>query len=248
MYPPAYSHDPIVKIFEDVYLVQGSIRIGPGMRMNRNMIILKEDGCLTLINPVRMSEQGLAQLEELGEVRHVMRLGDFHGLDDQFYTDHYGAQFWCQPGQATYQYPKANHHISSSKLPPVSGTQFFIFEAAKFPEAALFLAEKKLLVTTDSVQYWPDWRYTSLFTRFALWVMGFRLTLFIGGPWLKRVTPRDESLQADFERLMALDFDHLVAAHGYVLRNEAKPLLEKAIAKTFHNSRKAFSFPGSACG
>ena len=51
MYPPAFPHDPITPIFHNVYLVHGSIRIGPGMRMNRNMVIVKSGDELTLIQP-----------------------------------------------------------------------------------------------------------------------------------------------------------------------------------------------------
>jgi hypothetical protein len=233
MYPPSFPHDPIVEIFNNVYLVHGSIRIGPGMHMNRNMVILKEGNDLTLINPVRISEEELRNLEALGSVRHVMRLGDFHGLDDQFYVDRYQAKFWCQPGQNTYKKPLPSNVISPSATPPVSKALFFVFETAKFPEAALLFTEHKLLITTDSIQYWSDWSYTSTFTKFVLWLMGFRLSLLIGGPWLKRVTPKDASLLPDFERLLTLDFEHIVAAHGQLLRDKAKPMLKATIAKTF---------------
>lgn len=247
MHPPASPHDPIVQIFQNVYLVHGSIRIGPGMRMNRNMVIIKEGDELTLVNPVRMKEPELTKLEGLGTVRHVMRLGDFHGLDDQFYVDRYQAKFWCQSGQSTYPNPLPDHVVSSATVPPIPGAQFFVFDTAMFPEAALLLNEQKLLITTDSVQYWPNWDQTSLITRLVLWLMGFRLTLFIGGPWLKRVTPHGSSLQPDFERLMALDFEHVVAAHGNLLRNQAKPLLGEAMVKAFGRANKSYQPTRSAC-
>lgn len=180
-----------------------------------------------------MNESELSRLDGLGKVRHVMRLGDFHGLDDQFYVDRYQAKFWCQAGQGTYKTPSPDVGIETSMVPPFPGAEFFIFETATFPEAALFLKRQKLLITTDSVQYWGDWRYTSIFTKLVLKLMGFRLTLFIGGPWLKRITPKGGSLLDDFEKLMALDFEHLVAAHGSLLRDEAKPLLKEAMAATF---------------
>jgi hypothetical protein len=233
VYPAAFPHDQIVQIFENVYFVHGSIRIGPGMHMNRNMIFIKEGNELTLINPVRLSEDELKKLDALGEVRHVIRLGDFHGLDDEFYINRYQAKFWCQPGQTTYKTPAPTNEVGAAINPPISNAEFFIFESAKFPEAALLLKEHKLLITTDSIQFWQDWSYTSTFTKLVLWLMGFRLTLIIGGPWLKRVTAKGSSLKPEFERLLKLDFNHLVAAHGGLLRNEAKPMLKAAIAKAF---------------
>ena len=92
-YPKAYPYDDIVKLYSGVYLLHGSIKMGPGMRMNRNMIILEEAGQVTLINPVRMNDDGLAELEKLGQVTRIMRLGDFHGLDDTFYLERYQCEF-----------------------------------------------------------------------------------------------------------------------------------------------------------
>ena len=235
MYPAAFPHDPIVAIFENVYLVHGSIRIGPGMRMNRNMLIIRHGAELTLINPVRLDDATLQTLDVLGQVRHVMRLGDFHGLDDRFYVERYRAQFWCQPGSQTYQVPAVDQPISAGSLPPMPNAEFFIYENARFPEACLLLREHKLLISTDSIQYWADWRYTTFLTRCVLRLMGFRLTLLIGGPWLKRVTPPGGSMAADFERLLALDFEHVVGAHGQLLRERAKPLLKIAMSRALSN-------------
>ncbi|TVP57897.1 MAG: hypothetical protein EA349_05595 [Halomonadaceae bacterium] len=239
VYPPSYPHDPITRIFDNIYLVHGSIRMGPGMSMNRNMLIVREGDELTLINPVRINEEELKKLDGMGVVRHVVRLGDFHGLDDPFYVDRYQAEFWCQAGQSTYKIPSPTHLVSATAIPPMSDAAFFVFAQAKFPEAALLLKAHKLLVTTDSLQYWADWSYTSPFTKCVLWLMGFRLNGFIGGPWLKRVTPDKASLLPDFERLQTLDFDHFVAAHGRLLRNNAKPMLQAAMVRTFGSASKA---------
>lgn len=232
-YPPAYPHDPIEELFADVFFVHGSIKIGPGMRMNRNMLVVRHGEALTLINPVRLSEDGLAKLDALGAVKHVMRLGDFHGLDDRFYVDTYGAKFWCQPGQETYKVPSADVLIEEGTSPPFADAEFFLFKRAKYPEAALLLRKHKLLITTDSVQYLTDWSYTTPFTKLVLKLMGFRLGLLIGKPWLKRVTPNGDSMGADFERLLQLEFEYLVSAHGSLLCGGAKEALALVVADVF---------------
>ena len=66
-YAPIYPHDPLIEIFENIYLLRGSIKLGFGFSMNRNMIILKQDGELTLINAVRISEP---ELEKLNNVKN----------------------------------------------------------------------------------------------------------------------------------------------------------------------------------
>ena len=233
MYPPAYPHDDIETLFPGVWLVHGSIRMGPGMRMNRNMIILKHENELTLINPVRLNDEGLAKLDELGAVKRIMRLGDFHGLDDPFYLDRYQCEFWAQDGQDTYKTPQPTNIISSATDSPVPGSQFFIFEGARYPEAALFVSEHRFLITTDSVQYHAGWRYFSWFTKIVFRLLGFKKGMNIGSFWLKRVTPKGGSLIDDFDHLLNLDFDALVAAHGMPLKSGAREAVRSEVVNTF---------------
>ena len=233
MYPPAYPHDEIEHLYPNVYMLHGSIRMGPGMRMNRNMIILKNNNELTLINPVRMSDDGLSTLDRLGEVKRVFRLGDFHGLDDAFYTDRYACEFWTQAGQETYKLPQPTHQISSCTGSPFPNSEFFIFESALYPEAALLLMDHKLLITTDSVQFYGDWSYFSWFTKVAFKLLGFKIGINIGPPWLKRVTPKQGTLKHDFVRLLNLDFTSIVGAHGQQLKTVAKKALRDEVNKIF---------------
>lgn len=237
-YAPACPHDPIIEIFSDIYLLRGSIKIGFGLSMNRNMVIVKQHNELILINAVRLSTQGLYQLDQLGKVKHIIRLGDFHGMDDQFYIDTYQAHFWSQANHVTYKELNPDTIINSSTKPPIEDTEFFIFNTVQYPEAALLIKSKKLLITTDSIQYWTDWKYMTFLSRIILFMMGFRLRLFIGGPWLKRVTPQGQSLQTDFEKLLELDFDALIAAHGTLLKSHAKSQLNSVVQQNFLPNKK----------
>ena len=233
MFPAANPHQSIKTLHENVFILPGSIRMGPGLYMNRNMLILREDKQLTLINPVRMNEQGLASLERLGEVKNIIRLGDFHGLDDAFYMDRYQAQFWCQEGQATYLTPLPDVVINTETPAPINNAEFFIFQQAKYPEAALLLKKHQLLITTDAIQFYQDWHYFSFISKLAFKIMGFKLGINIGGPWIKRVTPKNESMLPDFQSLMTLDFDSLVAAHGSHLECGAKSLIQEEMTRVF---------------
>ena len=233
MYAPVYPHDELTNLYPGVYLLHGSIRMGPGMRMNRNMIVLDNEGELILINPVRMTEEGLTRLEEMGKVKVVLRLGDFHGLDDQFYVDRYQCAFWAQDGQTTYKQPLPDRLIAAATPSPFPNSHFFIFEDAAYPEAALFLNEHQLLITTDSVQYHADWSYFSPFTKFAFKLLGFKPGINIGPPWLKRVTSKGCSLKSDFDRMLSLDFDAIVGAHDLHMRSGAKDALNAAVRRVF---------------
>lgn len=232
-YPNAMPQDTLIEIFPHVYLLRGSLKVAPLLQINRNMLVIEQQGELTLINAVRMNENNLKHLEQIGTVKHVIRLGDFHGMDDQFYLDHYDAKLWSQDKHVTYPNLIPQQIISEDIAPPIANSQFFVFQHAKRPEAILFLQDKQLLITTDSIQYWNDWKYFTFLSKIIMYLMGFRLKLFIGGPWLKQVSEHKNSLKPDFERLLSLDFHHLVASHGNVLKHSAKTELQDVIQHTF---------------
>jgi hypothetical protein len=108
-----------------------------------------------------------------------------------------------------------------------------IFESAIFPEAALLIKEHKLLITTDSIQYHSGWSYFSRLTKLVFKLLGFKNGLNIGGPWLKRVTPKGKSLKNDFEAILTLDFDAVIAAHGALIEHGAKELLKAEMSSVF---------------
>ena len=232
-YPPATAQDSLVEILPHVYLLRGSLKIAPLLQINRNMVVIENQGELSLINAVRMNEDNLKVLDQLGTVKHVIRLGDFHGLDDQFYLDRYKATLWSQTNHVAYPHLIPQQIISENTTPPISNSQFFIFKSAKRPEAILFLKDQNLLVTTDSIQYWDDWKYFTFLSKIIMYLMGFRLNLFIGGPWLKQVSTHKNSLKPDFEQLLQLDFKHLIASHVNVLKESAKTELQQAMQHTF---------------
>jgi hypothetical protein len=117
-FAPVYPHDPIAQIAPDTFMVRGSVRMNPVIRITRNMAVVRQDGDLTLINPIRMDGAGLAALDALGTVRHVLRLGPLHGLDDPFYMARYRPAFWCQPGGRTYPEPKIDHALGEDTALP----------------------------------------------------------------------------------------------------------------------------------
>jgi hypothetical protein len=232
-YPPAYPHDPIEEIGEDLFMARGSIRINALGRITRNMAIVRDAGELTLINPIRLSAAGEEQLNALGDVKRIMRLGPMHGLDDPYYVDK-GAEFWCQAGGTMYTVPEIDQEMSVGSELPFPDAQLFCFDSTKQPESALLIQRAGgILLTCDAIQHYGDYGRTSLIPRLLMPFIGFPKTTLLGPIWLKLMTPDGASLRGEFERLLTLEFDGLLSAHGSFLQTGAHEAVERAVARAF---------------
>jgi hypothetical protein len=234
---PAWPHGPLTPMFDDVWFVMGTNRVhhaGTDLQTSRTMLVVREAGQLTLINTVRLDAAGLAALEALGTVKHVVRLGAFHGRDDPFYRDHYGASLWALPGSHHGDGREADRALSE---PLPHAARVFVFRSAKHPEAALLLPHGGgLLVTCDAIQNWASAdRFFSAETAAMFEAEGLIAPVNIPATWLSACAPARD----DFERLLALPFEHLITAHG-------EPLLHDAHARVAARVREVFASLPSA--
>ena len=235
-YAPIYPHDPIEEIAQDVFMVRGSIKVNALLRISRNMAIVRHDGELTLVNPIRLDVAGEEKLRSLGTVKRIMRLGPFHGVDDPYYVNTFKTEFWCQPGGTTYPQPAINVEMQPAVSLPFPDAQLFCFNGTLQPESALLLQrEKGLLLTCDAIQHYGDYNHNNLPARIVMPFMGFPKTTLVGPIWLKLLTPEGGSLKPEFERLLTLDFDALLSSHGSFLAHGAKAGVQTAVEKAFPN-------------
>lgn len=232
-FPAVMPHGPITELFPDTFVVRSSIRVGPLVTINRNMIVLRQGGELTLVNAVRLTPEGEAALEALGTVRHVVKIGHFHTRDDAYVRNRYTGTYWA-PSPADTNAEK----LIDGAPGPVARADVIVFEKAKSAEAALVVHQPEggLLVTCDSVQHWDGTSGCSLVGGLVLRQMGFlKRRATIGPIWAKQLTDgAPAALRPDFERVLAADFVHLISGHGALLRDEARRELTATVESVLH--------------
>ncbi len=244
-YTPAWPHGPIQEVLPDIFVVTGTNKTrqaGIALQFSRNMTIIRSGHELTLINTVRLGESGLDDLDALGSVVALVRLGAFHGRDDAFYRDRYGARLWSL-GRVKHEHGARTDRLLQPGQPgPLQESTVFAFETSRRPEAALHVARHGgVLLTCDSVQNWSGAdRYFSPATAKIFKAQGLLRPVNISPVW--RDACRTKSF--DFARLLELSFRHLISAHGPPLLDEAHARLTATVERVFSGAKR----PSSAVG
>ncbi|HKY89529.1 MAG TPA: hypothetical protein VJM11_00765, partial [Nevskiaceae bacterium] len=157
-HPPAEPHLPLRECFPGVWLASSKIwmRIPLGLRISfsRNMVAVLGDDGWVVLNPVRVSEAAEQELLAKGPIRHAVRLGTYHGMDDAYYVERFGAQFWAVPGVQAHPEPPGTRAITEGGEFPLPGGKAVVFSKATRAECAVLVPQARLLVTCDSVQHY----------------------------------------------------------------------------------------------
>ena len=256
---PASRHGNIEQLTDDVFFVRGRMPTTPKrplfarifLHFSRTMTIIRHQNNqgeyeLTLLNTIRLNDAVLAQLEALGTVKNIVRLGSFHGIDDAFYVQHYDAEYWIVDGMKSAEGLETTPRLlseTSAHGTPIPGARIFIFTDIAYPEAVYILPSNEsrpgVAISTDSIQnHTSIWDIdNSLFVSLAIWRIGLLGKARLGPIWLREQTPRDAEtdpkqnrqqtivsfFRPKFERLVSdFDFDILVSGHGWPIRSNAK--------------------------
>lgn len=240
-FPAAQPHGALREILPGLYFVTGTVGVGPGVRFSRNMMIVREGERLVIVNSVRLNDAGLAELERLGKVTDVVRVAGFHGMDDPFYRDRYGATVWALAGQryvagfdmsAPDVYFEADRYVTPADSLPIAGARLFSFGTATPEGAVLVPYGNGTLLVGDALQNWGTTNpYFSLLGKVMMKAMGFIKPYNIGPGWLKAARPSGAQLRSVLE----LPFENVLPSHGDPVLGEARsryrPRIE-AIAAT----------------
>lgn len=235
-FTPAWPHGDIHEIFPDIFFVTGTNKVhheGVNIQTSRNMVIIRHNFELTLVNTVRLNEEGLKKLDQLGKVNHIIRIGAFHGRDDAFYRHHYqNAQLWTLAEMTYGNGLKADREMTPEGKMPIPNCSLFVFKTSTLPEGILHInTSGGILISCDSIQNVTaiDEFYNSE-TEKLFQNQGLVKTANISPIWLGAT----HTNKSDFDRLLkTMTFCHLVTAHGEPLKNIACEQVTATIERVF---------------
>lgn len=244
-FPAATRHGELEELFDDVFFVMGSVRM-PGplpMLFSRNMVVLRDGESLTLVHSLRLDDAGLRKLDKLGKVEHVVRLAGFHGKDDPFYKDRYGAKVWAVEGntyargfdnpkvEAADGYFQPDVYMNEDTELPVAGAQLVTLPCVTGEGVLLLPRDGGILITGDALQNWASADpYFNFPAKVIMKLMGFLKPHNVGPGWLKQAKPELPPIR----ELLDLEFEHVLPVHGTPVIGDARakfrPAVEQACA------------------
>jgi hypothetical protein len=230
----AMPHGGIHEILKDVFFVTGTMKnefFGSMWQFNRNMTVVRQDGELTIFNSVRLNDEGLAELDKLGKVTNVVRLGDMHGVDDPFYVDRYNATFWALPAMKLQEGLTLGKPLVEGGEMPLIDASLFEFKTVKRPECIVRLdRDGGVMIACDSLQNWvePDELFDEQ-TKATMQQMNFFQHANLGPAWMFESQPQ----ASDFERLKSIPFRHAFCGHGAPLLNDAQEAFHARFKEVF---------------
>ena len=235
-FTPAWPHGDIQEIFPNVFFVTGTNKIqheGANIQTSRNMVIVRNGSELTLINSVRLTDEGLEKLNQLGRVAHIVRIGAFHGRDDAFYRSQYkSAQLWVLSCMTYDSGLKPDQELTPGGAMPFPGCSLFVFETSGLAEGVLHIdREGGILISCDSIQNITaiDKFYNSE-TAKSFQDQGLVKSANISPIWLGATHVNS----SDFDKLLkTMTFRHLITAHGEPLMNTAYEKVTETFKRVF---------------
>ncbi|MEG3641599.1 hypothetical protein [Magnetococcus sp. PR-3] len=219
----AMPHGPIDTVFEDLFFVTGTMKnefFGSMWQFSRNMTIVREGDELTIINSIRLDDEGLTALDALGKVKHVVRIGDMHGVDDPFYVDRYKATFWAPQGMVVEEGLQIDKELTEGGEMPFGQSSLFAFKTVERPEAIIRMdRDGGVLIACDALQNWTEPnQFFDDATAATMKEMGFFKAANLGPAWMMGSKPQAD----DFVRLKNISFSHALCGHGSPLLNSAQ--------------------------
>ena len=233
-FPEQLPHGHIQEVFPGVFFVKGQNKFeaqGTKLQFTRAMTIIRDGEDLTLINTVRLSEDGVHALDGLGNVKNIVRIGANHGRDDAFYSDHYNVPVWALAGTQQSRSVKSEATLVAGIEGPIEGATVVVFDSIPASEAVLFLERSGgILISCDSLQNMtgPD-EYFDASSAELMKKGGFFRAGNIGPAWRARLQPE----VIDFERILALNFKHLLPSHGDPLLNDAHVIISQTVTDIY---------------
>lgn len=207
----ASSHFPMVPVFMTV-------------PVSMTVYLCAASGEVTLFNALRVPEAVEDAILALGPVRHVVKLGQFHGSADAYYVRNpkFGSpRYWGATGMTTAEGLDFSDFLAPGSA-PVAGSEVIVVEGMPYPECVILApvpGRARALIVCDALSHISSYGLLPFTTRPVMWWLNF--VCKDGSPvpptlWLKTAVKLmgKGAVIEWFTKLFAMEWEAFACAHG----------------------------------
>ena len=230
----------------NVYTVQSCFPVMPFvMSLPCTMTIYRDsNGDVTLFNVFRVSEKIEDEILKIGPVKHIVKLGAFHGAADAYYlkAPKFGnPKYWCLNGMRCADGLSKPSFLTTTSV-PIDGAVLHTLPEP-FPEACMIVPGvngDSVLIVADTLVHATDTKGVPLIGKVVMNLFG------LATDGVPQVAPVWYSLESDalprnvlaqyYEKLWSLEWNSVVTGHGRgvvnVDRDKVKVVVDRKLAET----------------
>ena len=223
-YFPLLKHKDIELVTQNIYELRGTMKLFGLFQYSRNMHIIKVNNELALINPIRVDSKTLTKIAELGQIKHIYKIGELHGVDIPFYMDRFEPKLWALRNDKSIKDLRVSEYLDEFDKLPFCSSRVSIIASSKIAEAILIYpgGEGSLIscdafvnMKEDPMANWLTRNLTKLLPKPCL----------VGPNWIKFAKPEKQELISILDN----NFCNLLTAHGDCILGDAKEKLTRYV-------------------
>ena len=219
----------VYEVGEGIWAVDHEAKMAPAAYLPLRMTILRVGGALMLHSPVPMDDALVEEIDQLGEVAHIVGPNKFHHLHIPEAKRRYPkAAVWGAPGLAKKRSDIAFDGVLGSGSPEAWREELVHVHVQGVPmvnEVVTYHRPSRSLVVTDLVFNMKQTRGWA--TRVVMALVGASKGFAHSRSW-KYIFVRDKGLAGrGVAEILSLDFDRIVPAHGDIAEDSRQRLVDQ---------------------
>ncbi len=219
-------------VADDLWVVDAEIQLAPATPLPVRMTVVRlASSQLILYSPVRIDDALAREIDDLGEVAHILAPNKFHHFFAVRAKERYPrARLWGAPGLAQKRPNIEFDGVLGPDTLADCADDVALVHIGGVPmveEVVMLHRPSKTLIVTDLVFNMGSARG---FTRVAMWLFGGHNRFAHSRSW-RWVFVRDKAkASVGVSQILAWDFDRIVPAHGEILEGDARAQLRAVLS------------------
>jgi hypothetical protein len=225
---------PIRELATNIWVHDDELKL-PGASLGLRMTVVRlNDGNLWVHSPTAISEELIAETNNLGAVAHIVGPNNAHNLYLKEWLDHYPeAQLYVSPG-IPKKLKLSGNYIEMGQAfdnPWADDLARVYMPGVSFFDESVFLhKESKSLILTDFIMNF-DLENPTFIQRTVLRLIGFK-DICIAPPLKFCFMFKDrKAFNQSVQQIKAWEFDRIVVTHGEIIEQGAAEHLQRLAAR-----------------